>query len=78
MTDRGPVVGYLLGGALVVFGVIILLMRHRIASSIHEPMQGLRPKTPNGLNTGRGRQLLLVCSLLILGGTALMLGAAIA
>lgn len=70
-------VGYLLGGALILIGVILLVLQRRIVSSMDGPTISVPPPAPRGLRSDHGRRLLLVCSLLILGGTALVLGAAL-
>jgi hypothetical protein len=77
MTDHGPEVGYLLGGALVLIGVIVLVLRRRIASSVDGSTLTVRPQAPDELRSNHVRKLLIVCTLLILGGTAMVLGAAL-
>ena len=77
MTDHGPEVGYLLGGALVLIGVIVLVLRRRIASSVDGPTVAVRLRARDGLGSDHDRKLLLVCTLLILGGASMVLGAAL-
>ena len=77
MTDHGPEVGYLLGGALVLIGVIVFVLRRRIASSVDSPTLTVRTRARYGLGSDHDRKLLLVCTLLILGGTSMVLGAAL-
>lgn len=69
-------VGELLGGALILIGIILLLIGGRISHRIEGTSAELYP-APEGL-LGDRRKLLLVCSLLILGGSALVLGGALA
>lgn len=70
-------VGELLGGALVLIGVTVLLFRHRIGSSADGPPSGVQTPGWNKQGLANGRRMALVSSLLILGGTALVLGAAL-
>jgi hypothetical protein len=71
-------VGELLGGALILIGIILLLMRGQISHRNERTGgTGLSP-AGEGLLFGDRRRLLLVCSLLVVGGTALVLGGALA
>mgnify|MGYP001070054278 CR=1 FL=1 len=69
-------VGEFLGGALVLIGLTMLLFRHRIESSAAPP-SGAQTRAWNKQGLDNGRIMALACSLLILGGTVLILGAAL-
>lgn len=71
-------VEYLLGGSLVLIGLTMLLLRSRISSAVDGQTPTGRPGMQDGLRSDHGWKVLIVCSLLILGGTAMMLGAALA
>lgn len=71
-------VGELLGGALILIGIILLLLPGRISHRIEGTSGAGRYPAREGLLFGDRRKLLLVCSMLVLGGTALVLGGALA